>query len=82
MIFFITFFRYFYFCFILLIAFLFLFLRDADSRKGTLCPFCVPIHKKKKKKKKSVAISKNTCKYLRGEERCGRKLQNEKEIKL
>ena len=21
------------------------FLRDADSRKGTLCPFCVPIHK-------------------------------------
>ena len=26
------------------------FLRDADSRKGTLCPFCVPIHKKKKKK--------------------------------
>ena len=28
---------------------LFLFLRDADSRKGTLCPFCVLIHKKKKK---------------------------------
>ena len=27
----------------------FLFSRDADSRKGTLCPFCVPIHKKKKK---------------------------------
>ena len=26
--------------------------RDADLRKGTLCPFCVPIHKKKKKKKK------------------------------
>ena len=26
------------------------FSRDADSRKGTLCPFCVPIHKKKKKK--------------------------------
>ena len=23
---------------------------DADSRKGTLCPFCVPIHEKKKKK--------------------------------
>ena len=23
---------------------------DADSRKGTFCPFCVPIHKKKKKK--------------------------------
>ena len=39
-----------YFCFILFIAFLFLFLRDADSRKGALCPFCVPIHKKKKKK--------------------------------
>ena len=28
------------------------FLRDADSRKGTLCPFCVPIHKKKKKKER------------------------------
>ena len=25
------------------------FPRDADSRKGTLYPFCVPIHKKKKK---------------------------------
>ena len=24
------------------------FLRDADSRKGTLCPFCDPIHKKKR----------------------------------
>ena len=38
-------------CFILFIAFLFLFLREArkaDSRKGTLCPFCVPILKKKK----------------------------------
>ena len=35
-------------CFILFIAFLFLFLRDADSKKGTLCPFCVPTHKKKK----------------------------------
>ena len=23
------------------------FLRGADSRKGTLCPFCIPIHKKK-----------------------------------
>ena len=44
--FFITFLNILYFCFILLIAFLFLFLRDADSRKGTLCPFCVPIHKK------------------------------------
>ena len=32
-------------CFIL-----FLFLRDADSRKGTLCPFYVPNHKKKEKK--------------------------------
>ena len=29
------------------IAFLFLFLRNTDSRKGTICPFCVPIHKKK-----------------------------------
>ena len=36
--------------FILYITVLFLFSRDADSRKGTLCPFCVPIHKKKKKK--------------------------------
>ena len=36
-------------CFITL---LFLFSRDADLRKGTLCPFCIPIHKKKKKKKK------------------------------
>ena len=25
----------------------FSFLKDIDSRKGTLCPFCVPIHKKK-----------------------------------
>ena len=33
-------------CFIL-----FLFLRDADSRKGTLCPFYVPNRKKKGKKK-------------------------------
>ena len=39
-------------CFNLYITLLFLFSRDADSRKGTLCPFCVPIHKKKKKKKK------------------------------
>ena len=37
-------------CFILFIAFLFLFLSDADWRKGTLCPFCVPIHKKKKER--------------------------------
>ena len=35
-----------YFCFILFIAFLFLFLRDTDSRKSKLYPFCVPIHKK------------------------------------
>ena len=28
-----------------------LFLRDADSRKGILFPFCVPIYKKRKKKK-------------------------------
>ena len=35
------------------ITLLFLFSRDADSRKGTLCPFCVPIHKKKKQKKNS-----------------------------
>ena len=28
-------------------ALLFLFLRDVDLRKGTLFPFCVPIHKKK-----------------------------------
>ena len=48
--FFITLFRY----FIQLFYYTsFLFSRDADLRKGTLCPFCVPIHKKKKKKKKS-----------------------------
>ena len=34
-------------CFILFIAFHSLFLRDRDSRKGTFCPFCVPIHLKK-----------------------------------
>ena len=38
-------------CFILFITFLLLFLRDADLRKGTLFPFCIPIHEKKKKKK-------------------------------
>ena len=43
-------FQIFYNCFILYITLLSLFSRDADSRKGTLCPFCVPIHKKKKKK--------------------------------
>ena len=31
----------------ILITFLFLFLRDTDSRKATVCSFCVPIHKKK-----------------------------------
>ena len=46
-----------YFCFNLFIAFLFLFLflRDTDSRKGTLCPFCVPIHKKEKRKSLPIA---------------------------
>ena len=38
--FFITHFRYF-----INLFYSFPFLRDADSRKGTLCPFCVPIHK-------------------------------------
>ena len=33
---------------ILYITLLFLFSRNANSRKGTLCPFCVPIDKKKK----------------------------------
>ena len=47
---FITLFRYFINLFYSF-HYLFLFLRDADSKKGTLCPFCVPIHKKKKKKK-------------------------------
>ena len=41
-------------CFILVIAFL--FLRDADSRKGTLCLFCVPIHKKREKKERKRGI--------------------------
>ena len=44
--FFITLFRY----FIKLFYYTsFPFSRDADSRKGTFCPFCLPIHKKKKK---------------------------------
>ena len=43
--------------FILFIAFLCLFLRDTDSRKGTLHPFCVPIHLKKKKKKNCHILS-------------------------
>ena len=42
-------FRYFIYIYFF-IAFLLLFLRVADSRKSTLCPFCVPIHKKEKKK--------------------------------
>ena len=37
-------------CFIVSLPFFFLFFRDADPRKGVLCPSCVPIHKKKKKK--------------------------------
>ena len=40
-------FRYFINLFYSLHCLSFHFLRDADSRKGTLCPFCVPIHKKK-----------------------------------
>ena len=35
----------------IVVTFLFIFLRDTDSRKGTMCPLCVPIHKKKRKKK-------------------------------
>ena len=52
MIFFIILFKYFinFFYFYCLSH----FLMDADLRKGTLCPFCVPIHKKKKKKKKKI----------------------------
>ena len=33
---------------ILDITFLFLYLWDTDLRKASICPFCVPIHKKKK----------------------------------
>ena len=48
------FFFFFFFFFLSLdIDFLFLFLRDADSRKGAVCLFCVRIHKKKKKKRSS-----------------------------
>ena len=37
-------------------------LRNADSRKGVMCPFYVPIHKeKKKKKKKKEAIGIEPC---------------------
>ena len=35
-------------CFILYITLLFLFSKDADSRRGALCPFRVPINNKKK----------------------------------
>ena len=48
MIFFITIFRYFIFLFYSFHCLSFPFPRDADSRKGSLCPFCVPIHKKKR----------------------------------
>ena len=41
-------FRYFIILFYSFHCLSFPFLRDSDSRKGTLCPFCVPIHKKKK----------------------------------
>ena len=47
-------------CFILYIILLFLFSRDADLRKGTLCPFCVPIHKKKKKKNPQCHLSEDS----------------------
>ena len=43
-------FRYFINLFCSFHCLYFPFLRDADSRKGTLCLFCVPIQKKKKKK--------------------------------
>ena len=42
--FFITVFRYFMFLFYSFHCLSFPFPRDADSRKGALCPFCVPIH--------------------------------------
>ena len=47
------FFRYFInLCYFFLCLFFFaLFLRDADSRKGIVFPFCVPIYEKRKKKK-------------------------------
>ena len=41
-------------CFILVIAFL--FLRNTDSRKGTMCAFFVPIHKKKKIKVRTLKL--------------------------
>ena len=52
MAFFFTHFWYFINLFYSFHCFLFLFLKDADSRKGTLCPFCVPIHKKKNRVKR------------------------------
>ena len=53
MIFFIRLFRCFlltlfrYFIKLFYLHFFSFFSRDADSIKGTFCPFCVPIHKKK-----------------------------------
>ena len=35
---------FFFFFFLSLDIDFFLFLRDTDQRRGTLCPFCVPIH--------------------------------------
>ena len=46
------------------------FPRDTGSRKGKICPFCVPILKKKKKKKKSqsqlptIEVAKQSCHQL------------------
>ena len=42
-------FRYFIHWFYSFHCLSFSFLSDADLRKGTLCPFCVPIHKNKNK---------------------------------
>ena len=41
----------FFFFFVNCFTFLFLFMRDADSRKGTTCPFSVPIRKEKEEEK-------------------------------
>ena len=43
-----VFFFFFFFLNHLTLTFSSFFLRDTDLRKGTMCPFCVPIHKKKK----------------------------------
>ena len=44
---------------------LFHFLRDTDWRKGTLCPFCVPIHNKKQKtKNKHIMIGTSNIKIV------------------